>query len=128
MYRSSDFVEIANNLTVEQICRVVNRLLQNASTIENRRQYILSVLCGNSAVEKSCAENANFTAFPSNQLFAKHELYAKKVAKYAQNREYFKNIMFRKILLQNRLMHVFSISIADDSVFLVYRLIFFYDF
>lgn len=53
MYKASDFAEIANNLTVERICRVVNRLLVNASTIENRRTYILSVLAGNSgAVEK----------------------------------------------------------------------------
>ena len=97
MYRSSDFAEIANNLTIEQICRVVNRLLQNASTIENRRQYILSVLCGNSSVEKSCAENANFTAFPSNQLFAKSQLYAEKAIKFALNRGFSKIAFICKI-------------------------------
>lgn len=51
--RSSDFDEIARNLTVEQICRVVNRLLQNGSTIDDRASYILSVLVGeNFSVEK----------------------------------------------------------------------------
>lgn len=96
MYRSSDFAEIANNLTIEQICRVVTRLLQNASTIENRRQYILSVLCGSSAGEKSLQKNANLPTSQSNKLFAKHELYAKKVVKIALNRgfyNHFKNFV-----------------------------------
>ena len=90
MYRSSDFAEIANNLTIEQICRVVTRLLQNASTIENRRQYILSVLCGSSADEKSLQKNANLPITAENKLFAKYRLYAEKVIKTPLNRGLYK--------------------------------------
>lgn len=73
MYKASDFAEIANSLTVEQICRVVNRLLQNASTIENRRQYILSVLCGSGAGEIKLQKKANLPITAENNIFAKHE-------------------------------------------------------
>lgn len=90
MYRSSDFAEIANNLTIEQICRVVTRLLQNASTIENRRQYILSVLCGSSADEKSLQKNANLPITAENKLFVKYRLYAEKVIKTPLNRGLYK--------------------------------------
>lgn len=44
VYSSSDFKRIADNLKVEQVCRVVTRLLQNSSKIESRQDYILSIL------------------------------------------------------------------------------------
>lgn len=44
IYHNYDFIDIADNLTVDVVCRVVNRLLSNAITIDNRENYILSVL------------------------------------------------------------------------------------
>jgi len=44
LYKPSDFNKIADELDVNKICFVVNRLLQHADEIDSRPQYILTLL------------------------------------------------------------------------------------